>query len=318
MNKTYWPDGKSFAFTIIDDTDKSTLENALQVYDYLYSKRVLTTKSVWVREGKNSEEYTDFKGTTLLDNEYTNWVKSLQDKGYEICLHSMTWSASTRDQIIDGFNRFESLFGKSNVLIQHNDIVANESIYWGSKRLIFPLNLIYELISKINSNHANSQIYQGENTESMFFWGDICKKKVEFIRNLVFPSINLFNVTPYVVHKRSSTKYVNNWFVSCEAPDATSFVKLLSNDNIEKLVNENGLCIVYTHFGKAFVENGILKESFKKAITYLTNKNGWFVPASEIFNHLEKKSNGIKELTYLEELQLSWKWLRWKMLHGTS
>ncbi len=113
MNKTFWPDGKSFAFTIIDDTDKSTLENAPLVYNYLYSKGILTTKSVWVRDGKKSEEYEGVMGTTLVDKEYTNWVKSLQGKGFEICLHSMTWSASTRNQIVDGFNFFESLFGKS-------------------------------------------------------------------------------------------------------------------------------------------------------------------------------------------------------------
>ncbi len=318
MNKEFWPDGKSFAFTIIDDTDKSTLENAPIIYNYLYSKGILTTKSVWVRDGKKSEEYESVIGTTLIDKEYTNWVKSLQDKGFEICLHSMTWSASTRNQIVDGFNFFESLFGKSKVLVQHNDIVANESIYWGSRRLVFPLNYVFEIISLFSSNIPNSHIYQGENTDSIYFWGDICKEKVEFIRNLVFPSINLFNITPNVIHKRSRTKFVNNWFISCEAPDVTSFVKLLSNENIEKLLNENGLCIVYTHFGKDFVENGILKESFKIAIDNLVNKNGWFVPASEIFEHLENKFNGIKKLTYLEELQLSWKWLKWKLFHGTS
>jgi len=319
MNKTFWPDNKSFAFTIIDDTDNSTLENAPSVYDYLYEKRVLTTKSVWVRDGcTSSDVYKNVMGTTLIDKEYSDWVKSLQNKGFEICLHSMTWSASTREQIIDGFIFFESLFGKSKVLIQHNDFKSNESIYWGSKRLIFPFNFIFKVISKFTSKLSNSRIYQGENKNSIYFWGDICKERVEFMRNLIFPSVNLFNITPKVVHKRNNTKYVNNWFISCEAPDVTSFVKLLSNENIEKLSNENGLCIIYTHFGNNFVENGVLNESFKKVIDILTSKNGWFVPASEIFYHFEKKSNGIKKLTYFEELQLSFKWLRWKIFHGSS
>lgn len=53
MNSTFWPDGKSFALTIIDDTDKSTLENTPLVYDYLYLRGILTTKSVWVRNGNH-------------------------------------------------------------------------------------------------------------------------------------------------------------------------------------------------------------------------------------------------------------------------
>ena len=41
-----WPNGKRFAFTIIDDTDKSTVENIKPVYDYLYSHGLKTTKTV--------------------------------------------------------------------------------------------------------------------------------------------------------------------------------------------------------------------------------------------------------------------------------
>ena len=37
-----WPNGKQFAFTIIDDTDKSTVENIKPVYDYLYSHGLKT------------------------------------------------------------------------------------------------------------------------------------------------------------------------------------------------------------------------------------------------------------------------------------
>ncbi|MBN1183214.1 MAG: hypothetical protein JXB49_13050 [Bacteroidales bacterium] len=318
MNALFWPNSKSFAFTIIDDTDESNLENVPKVYDYLYSKRILTTKSVWVRDGDSSELYNEEKGTTLQDAEYLNWVKSLRKKGFEICLHSISWSASTRDQILAGFDFFENLFGKCNVLVQHNDHKPNESIYWGSKRLIIPLNYIYEIATRFNPRGVSSRIYQGEKMRSDYFWGDICKNKVEFIRSLVFPEINLFNITPYVIYKRKWTPYVNNWFISSEAPDVTSFVNLLSSDNIENLANQNGLCIIYTHFGDNFVVDGVLNESFKRVIDDLSQRNGWFVPASEIFSYLEKKNNGIRKLTYSEEFILSWKWLKWKIFHGTS
>ncbi len=42
-----WPEGKTFAFTIFDDTDRSTVENTKPVYDFLKANGLRTTKSVW-------------------------------------------------------------------------------------------------------------------------------------------------------------------------------------------------------------------------------------------------------------------------------
>ena len=42
-----WPQGKSFAFTIVDDTDESTIENTKPVYDVLAGLGFRTTKTVW-------------------------------------------------------------------------------------------------------------------------------------------------------------------------------------------------------------------------------------------------------------------------------
>jgi hypothetical protein len=49
-----WPLNKDFAFTIIDDTDNSTVQNIKPIYDFLYSKEILTTKTVWVFEPKDN------------------------------------------------------------------------------------------------------------------------------------------------------------------------------------------------------------------------------------------------------------------------
>ena len=312
-----WPNNKKFAFTIIDDTDNSTLDNAPLIYDYLIQNKIFTTKSVWVKDGIDSEDYVSVNGETLSNIKYFDWVKKIKSLGVEICLHSMSWSSSTREEIISGFNFFEAEFGKSKVLIQHNDIKDNESIYWGSKRLAFPLNIIFELFSYFNPKGVKSNIYQGENESSPFFWGDICKEKVDYIRNFVFPEINLFKVTPHILHKRASTKYVNNWFISTEAPDIESFTKLLSVENINKLEIENGVCIIYTHFGNGFVRDGILDERFKSIIRYLATKDGWYVPASELLAHIQN-NNKIATLSYFQEFYLSFKWLIWKLFHGTS
>ena len=213
---------------------------------------------------------------------------------------------------------FEENFGESKILIQHNDIKENESIYWGSKRLVFPFNVIFDFFAWVNPKGVSSKIYQGEIETSVYFWGDICKKKIKYVRNLVFPEINLFRITNKIVHKRNSTKYVNNWFLSSEAPDVESFVSLLNKANIDRLEFENGICIIYTHFGNGFVKNGILDDRFTTVIDYISSKDGWYVPASEILDYLERKDTKIFTLKYFEEFMLSFRWLIWKIFHGTS
>ena len=100
------------------------------VYDYLYTKGLLTTKSVWTRNGDNSKEYESLNGDTLENKDYLEWVKNLFNKGFEICLHSTSWSRSSREEIIESFSLFENYFGRSSTLIQHNDSRECESIYW--------------------------------------------------------------------------------------------------------------------------------------------------------------------------------------------
>ena len=42
-----WPEQKKFAFTVVDDTDKATVQNVGPVYDLLAELGINTTKTVW-------------------------------------------------------------------------------------------------------------------------------------------------------------------------------------------------------------------------------------------------------------------------------
>ena len=42
-----WPEQRKFAFTIVDDTDKATVENVKPVYDFLAESGIRTTKTAW-------------------------------------------------------------------------------------------------------------------------------------------------------------------------------------------------------------------------------------------------------------------------------
>ena len=84
-----FPDGKKFAFTIVDDTDLATLERIKPLYDVMYAAGLRTTKTVWVVEHSDDPEYTD-KGATLRDPVYRAFILDLKSKGFEIALHGCT------------------------------------------------------------------------------------------------------------------------------------------------------------------------------------------------------------------------------------
>ena len=68
-----WPLNKEFAFTIIDDTDNSTVENIKPIYEFLKSKNIKTTKTVWVYPSRNT-----FTGQTIQDNEYLEFLLKIE------------------------------------------------------------------------------------------------------------------------------------------------------------------------------------------------------------------------------------------------
>lgn len=78
--KIKWPDDKNFAFTIVDDTDNSTIENVKPVYDCLYKNGVITTKTIWTYPSRDH-----FVGQSLQDNDYLLFIKELTSVQRKFC-----------------------------------------------------------------------------------------------------------------------------------------------------------------------------------------------------------------------------------------
>lgn len=319
MKKINWPYGKKFAFTIVDDTDKTTLENGPIVYDFLNSIGIKSTKTVWIYNGEVRNDNIDIIGETCENPDYLLWVKSLQKKGFEIALHNVSWSSSKREKVISGIELFKSYFGNyPKILIQHNDSIDNESIYWGRDRLTFPATLFFDALSWINPKSNNSKIYNGAKINSPFFWGDICKEKIKYVRNFIFSDINTLKACPKMPYYDSSKPYVNNWFASTEAPEVNSFNNVINKENISRLEEENGCCIIYTHFGKKFVNDGVLDATFVNNMVDLVKRDAWFASASEILDYIETFQK-VKKISWYSRSSLELKWLLHKIkVGGTS
>ena len=313
-----WPENKKFAFTVVDDTDCATLKNVPVLYDFLNECGLKTTKSVWIFDGEKRTDNANIIGASCEDKAYLKWLQNLNSQGFEIALHSSSWSSSNRERVKNAFKFFYEYFGHNpDILVQHCDNKDCEAIYWGENRVSSLIKLFYKFILRMEGKRRN--IYLGEDKESEYFWGDICNEKIKYVRNFVFNEINTLKACPYMPYHDSKRPYVNFWFASTEAPDIDSFNKCLAKENQDKLERQGGACIIYTHFGNGFVQNGKLNSRFKMLIENLSQKNGWFVPATKILDFInDNKTNPKKNISNLERTILELRWLKHKLKIGTS
>lgn len=281
-----WPDGKEFAFTVFDDTDHSTVQNTKPVYDLLQELGIRTTKSVWVYPPRG--RYT---GLSLSDPAYLAWVKELQSRGFEIGFHNAGDGSFTREEILAGLELFHHLLG-SYPRIHANHAGNIDNIYWLKDRFDWPYSVIYDMYCRYYKKVRPTS--QGSQLGSPHFWGDACKKHVQYIRNYTCKNINTlaFNPSmPYIDAKKLA--YSNRWFSSTDGHTVAEFCDLLKAESLDRLRSQRGACIVYTHFASGFVDSrGEVVPLFRKRMEYLASLNGYFEPTSAVLDFLKAQQVG--------------------------
>jgi len=286
----HFPDG-SFAFTIVDDTDFSSVENVKPVYELLLDLGFRTTKTVWPLAGALPNHGY---GSSLEEPAYRRFAQDLQRNGVEMALHNVQHGTATRERTLHGLEAFAGHFGHMPSL-QCNHETNRENLYWGSARLrngarrrMYNATMLLETADRESAGHVDG---------SAFFWGDLCRQHVRYVRNLVFREINLDSINPSMPYHETSKPWVNRWFSACDGEDVERFCRLISERNQDRLEAEQGVCIVYTHLAYGFFDHGRVQPEFERLLRRLAAKKGWFVPASEMLDHLalERRSATIPE-----------------------
>lgn len=294
--KINWPDNKPFAFSVFDDTDNARLEDVKAVYDLLSDLNIHTTKSVWIMDPDSKPR---IGGLTCSNKEYLGYMKELKSRGFEIGLHNVSSGSSKREGIIEGLEIFKKEFG------QYPESYANhadnlENIYWGSKRLSGLRKMIYRFLS------SDRQFY-GEEPNSEYYWTDLIKERIKYVRNFVFNEINIAKADPNTPYHDPDKPEVNQWFSSYNAENIEVFRQRFDKASVDKLVNEGGYTILYTHFC-TFAKNGKVDPYFKEMMEYLASKKGWFVPVTPLLNHIQSQK-GKNNINTFSKAKLEWKWL---------
>jgi hypothetical protein len=303
--KMNWPDGKDFAFTIFDDPDLDTVENVEVLYSFLGDLGYRTTKAVWPIRGKAMPR---IGGATCEDDQYLKWILRLQNQGFEIALHNVTYHTSLREETEHGLETFLRLFGHYPYSFA-NHSGCNEGIYWRNARISGLQKFVYNALHFSTHNE-----YEGHIKTSPLFWGDLCRQRIKYVRNFAYGDINTLKACPSMPYHDSSRPYVNYWFAASEGPNVHSFNAMITEHNQDRLASEGGACIMYTHLASGFLDNGKVNNRFKVLMERLSKMNGWFVPAHTLLDHI-LATCGHHSISSRERNRMERKWLMHKIVN---
>ena len=310
MMPARFPDNRTFAFSIFDDTDGATVANVAPVYRLLAELGLRTTKSVWpLAEVPGAP----LGGATLQDADYLRFVRGLQADGFEIGFHNARNDDSPREVTAQGLAAFADLLGQPpRTHCNHHD--NRENLYWGPARLgSAALRLGYNLATR----GRYRRLFSGHLEGSPHFWGDLCRERLRYLRNFVFDEINLDAINPTMPYHDPAKPYVPAWFSSSEGGTVESFCRLLREENQDRLAAQGGVCLVYTHFAKGFVQGGEVHPEFARLLRRLAGKLGWFPPVGPLLDHLQGGPTAAT-IPPAELRRMENRWLRGKLRAGSS
>jgi len=280
-SRVRFPGDARFAFTILDDTDDATVENVRPIYDLLTELGFRTTKTAWPLDcPEGSHRY--YAAQTLADADYLDFMRDLLAEGYEAAYHGATMESSTRDRTERGLKAFCDLLGVApTIYCNHGQNLEN--IYWGSSRyrtpvIRIPVAAIERLLGKPR--------FAGHVPDSPYFWGDLCLGQFRFVRNFAFATLNNGSIPPCGPYRLASTPWVQFWFSTADAPNATDFKRLVTERSVRRLYEDGGACILSTHLGKGYTSNGRVDPQIEDTLRYIASLPGWFRPVSDVLELL--------------------------------
>jgi hypothetical protein len=305
-----WPEGRRFAFTVFDDPDAQTVETGRPVYALLADLGFRTTKAVWPIRGDGTPSD---RGQTCAEDDYRKWVEELQARGFEIGYHNATSHTSPREETRRGLDTFARYFGPAPIAMA-NHYNCDEAIYFGEDRVSGLRRAAYNLVTR----GRNRRRFHGHVSGHSYFWGDLCRARVKYVRNFVFRGVNTLAACPWMPYHDPARPFVNFWFASSEGDKGPAFLERISEANQDRLEAEGGACLMYTHFAHGFVDaRGRLEPRFVRLMERLAAKGGWYVPVSPLLDHLLARRPD-PTITARQRAALERRWLVHKIRYGTA
>lgn len=300
INKNLWPSDKKAAFCITNDADCESLDKVKAIFwgsnnpDHeKYMTSGLITNNIPISHTIFGENFYQMK-------DFLNEIKKYNNKiGYHTYSFYADSSYKIRKSLIDDLE-YENI----RLWIDHDASTNNEDF-----------------------------LRDGTKPESPFFVADIVNESnIKYIWHAESPAINIINsfenahFLPHLVYdypiftrpiwfmgRTRAEFWEYNYINSPFDYENRDFKKIVTSNNLENLLNDNGLCIIYTHFSPTdnYTFNGFLNieenntyyvkdevNSCFQMLDYFQNLKGlWIAPLEEIFDRLIS-SEDVKVFNY--------------------
>lgn len=297
-----WPEGKKFAFTIMDDTDRAYLEGVKPFYDALIRYGLRTTKTVWALESPPDDP---FRGDSLQNPDYLAWVLELHAAGFEIAWHGARSGGTERRAHADALERFREIFGKYPRTYA-NHAVNPECLYWGEERFDAPF------MRQIFRRFSGRKRFLGSTPGTPYNWEDVCAHTLQYVRGFNFDDTVTSRKDPWMPYHDPRRPAAFRWFSASDGSEAGRFVRLLAPAKLDALESSGGCCIVYAHAADGFVRDGRVDDAVVGVLEDLARRDGWYAPVDAVLDHIERQ-RGEYVITTAQHRQLEWRWAGYKL-----
>jgi len=237
-----WPYPYRMAVGMNDDTDSSTVPVLLALYEYCIQRNVFPTKTVWIKPPESgcgtSEKNALDPGTTLRDPEYRAYCLSLARRGVVFGLHGVSSGNNTRESTLAGIDEFRQIFGYgARLYISHSRNAENP--YWGPGLFNDPL------MRRLSHRYFAPDSFHGHDPSSKYYWGDICRKEVHYVRLFRTLELDVLRRNPHMPYHDFRRPDVRFWF-SASAQDSDLFGRL-DDRSLERIACNDGAMLIYMH-----------------------------------------------------------------------
>lgn len=305
--KLVWPENRRFAFTIFDDPDGQSLEQSRIVYSFLADLGFRTTKGMWLVDPPESNS----GGVTCAEPENLQWSQALQRQGFELGYHNGAPGNLDRAGVIASLDDFRRHFGTDPATMANH--YNQDAMYWGPARFSTAARYLYLAATCGRTRNQHS----GHLPSSPHFWGDVCQQRIRYCRNFVYNGIDTLASCPFQPYHDPQRPFVNYWYTSTDGTNCRQFTNAIREENQDLLERQGSACIMYTHFGHGFFDDGQLNPEFKRLMQRLAAKNGWFVPVAQLLDFLRER-NGHHVISSAQRSSLERRWMAEKLFKGTT
>jgi hypothetical protein len=267
-------------FTITDDTDDADLLRVRGVYDVLAANGIRTTKTVWAFApeepcGIPALPPSILRGITLQDPAYLKYCQHLAELGFEITLHGATAGNNRSVTIARAFELLDRHFPPARTYICHAKNADNP--YWQEKVVAGgPLRRLVEF-------YARGHRCSGEDPASPYFWGDLCRERVRYIRLFRTRRIDTLAANPSMPYFEREKPMVRGWFAATKR----SFRDATSETALAALERDWGLCVLYQYLCRWADASGTAKPAFVDGARRLGQHRGlWCDTATRLLDRL--------------------------------